>query len=865
MASEGSSTRVIYDISNITSSTKLNVGDIINIPYSGAAKNITLPAGKFKLQCWGAQGGTYSTYTGGAGGYSVGTLTLAEDTILYVYVGGQPTSSSSTSAAIAGGFNGGGQARPHSYSGTSSTCQAGGGGTDFRIKQDSLYARVIVAGGGGGSASDVALTTKYGGGTSGGSSISGYGGTQTSAGTSGSFGQGANGYISGYNYKYASGGAGGGWYGGGAIQQHSDSTNYRSYNGGGSGYVYTSSTASNYPSGCLLNSSYYLTDASTIAGNTSFPSTSGATETGHTGNGYARITVVEIAPTFSLPVRVDDEWKLATSGAVNVGGAWKNIAQVFSKVNGNWIECMGGEPPIEGTWRFYSTIDSVTGATDSFNWIGLAFKSNDVAYTTMSGGTNSADIYQMFYANSSESINHLVYGASANSWMDQAYRTITFTSPVSVSAKPDFATWFKANAIKLVPISGTWKFNSSIADYPISTSIIASSINFTSNNAIYTTISAEFSNPGNTGYGLTALMYDSTTVISAGADWTNQAYRIITFTDTQMVPKDFYQWFIANAEPLILAKGTIIYMDLDGRGDKPYRILEDYIRGGTVQCLAMDDISTSQTYNATSKTGTFTNGATGQLYAGSDLDTYLNTTWYNTLSTTAKAAIVSESRTQYMYKHYDTPDEPNTTTYTYQYQYNWSDSDYDNADLTDSILVGDRNVFVLDLKDIFDYFGKVCITSNELMGMWTNETSKVSRYWWLSSARVVYSDYAWRVFGDYGCLGDGAGVGSAGAVRPAFTMDLSAFPYSTGNGYYLKSSIEPFGENWSYDVKFTCNGVEYNQISFNGNTSMLYFDNELVNSYSETWTLPYKRLIIFQEDIPEGLQTKLAIMATKMS
>ena len=62
---------------------------------------------------------------------------------------------------------------------------------------------------------------------------------------------------------------------------------------GGSGYVYTSSTASSYPSGCLLNSSYYLSNASTKAGNTSMPSTSGGTETGHTGNGYARITLVE--------------------------------------------------------------------------------------------------------------------------------------------------------------------------------------------------------------------------------------------------------------------------------------------------------------------------------------------------------------------------------------------------------------------------------------------------------------------------------------------------------------------------------------------------------------------------------------------
>lgn len=81
---------------------------------------------------------------------------------------------------------------------------------------------------------------------------------------------------------------GGGWYGGfGAGNAEADS------GGGGSGYVYTSSTASNYPSGCKLNSSYYLTNASTKAGNTSFPNVAGTgNETGHTGNGAAKITIV---------------------------------------------------------------------------------------------------------------------------------------------------------------------------------------------------------------------------------------------------------------------------------------------------------------------------------------------------------------------------------------------------------------------------------------------------------------------------------------------------------------------------------------------------------------------------------------------
>lgn len=226
----------------------------------------------------------------------------------------------------------------------------------------------------------------------------------------------------------------------------------------------------------------------------------------------------------------------------------------------------------------------------------------------------------------------------------------------------------------------------------------------------------------------------------------------------------------------LVAKGDLIKLDLDGNGDKQYRVLG--INGNVAKLLGMSDISTSQKYNVPSKTSTFTNGTTGQSYVGSDLDTYLNTTWYNTLTSTVKAAIVPESRTQYMYQYYDKPNTPNTPTYTYQYQYNWSDSDYENVNLIDSILIGNRNIFALDLKDIFDYFGKVCITSNELMELWTNQTSAVSgKYWWLSSAYAGYPGFAWYVTGGNGYLGL-AVVGTAGAVRPAFNLDLSKINFT---------------------------------------------------------------------------------------
>ena len=124
---------------------------------------------------------------------------------------------------------------------------------------------------------DITGNYSYGGGggtaTAGGSA--GYSSANNYRGSAGSFGQGGNGYSS-----YGTGG-GGGWYGGGGgtYDGAGSGTTY-SAGGGGSGYVYTSSTASQYPSGCLLNSSYYLTSASTTGNNRS-------------GNGYARITLVE--------------------------------------------------------------------------------------------------------------------------------------------------------------------------------------------------------------------------------------------------------------------------------------------------------------------------------------------------------------------------------------------------------------------------------------------------------------------------------------------------------------------------------------------------------------------------------------------
>ena len=298
-----------------TSTTIYYMQALQNFSYTGREQTYVVPQNvtSVEVQVWGAEGGdgqgSSSGTAGGAaglGGYSRGTLPVNPGDILYVYVGqkGEDAQNSSSVYTYTPSFNGGGAAGMHNYTSYYYNGGSGGGATDVRVNSNSLYARAIVAGGGGGGGYSTSYYGGYGGGTAGGhgynstgadygqgatQSAGGTGATNTYAGESGSFGLGGQGGPYQGSYSVAGGGGGGGgWYGGGGGKSGNSSSCYPG--GGGSGYVYTSASASNYPSGCLLNSYYYMTNTTVAAGNTSFESPTGGTETGHTGNGYARIT-----------------------------------------------------------------------------------------------------------------------------------------------------------------------------------------------------------------------------------------------------------------------------------------------------------------------------------------------------------------------------------------------------------------------------------------------------------------------------------------------------------------------------------------------------------------------------------------------
>lgn len=278
------------------SGSGIGEGQILNYGYTGGIQSVKLPEGQYKLEVWGAQGGSYnSSVIGGKGGYSTGTLTLNSEQTLYIAVGGQ----GSWGFSANGGYNGGGSI---GHTGSSGNGAGSGGGATHIAKRTGLLNTLssytsdilIVAGAGGGGVygNDGGNKGGVGGGLSG---LNGTGnsygtpspGTQTSGGvsgnrdnhssyTNGAFGQGGSG--SGSGNTWYGGGGGSGWYGGGYGGTHWAGSGGSSYIGG-------------------------IASGQTIAGNASMPNPSGGIQTGQSGNGYARITALYVKPVITLTVQ----------------------------------------------------------------------------------------------------------------------------------------------------------------------------------------------------------------------------------------------------------------------------------------------------------------------------------------------------------------------------------------------------------------------------------------------------------------------------------------------------------------------------------------------------------------------------------
>ena len=298
-----SSTDAVGNSSSITRTVNVITANY-DFAYTGAAQTFTVPApGVYKVELWGAGPGTSSVYavTRGKAAYVSGYINWSKDTNLYLFVGGQ------------NGYNGGGGGESN-----------GGGATDIRLANGiwndttGLRSRIMVAAGGGagvysgctyagnqpGHAGGLSGVSAYFDPCSAGYGYSGYGASQTAGGAGGKPGT-YTGVAGGFGYGgttlssvgSASSGGGGGYYGGGS-GTHPGNT----WSGGGGGSSFVSGC-----SGCnAINSSgthtgqpnHYsgmIFENSTLAGGYNYVLAPGGTgESGHDGNGSARITYLGV-------------------------------------------------------------------------------------------------------------------------------------------------------------------------------------------------------------------------------------------------------------------------------------------------------------------------------------------------------------------------------------------------------------------------------------------------------------------------------------------------------------------------------------------------------------------------------------------
>ena len=282
------------------------VGTVWTFDYTGTEQTLTIPAtGTYKLETWGAQGGSFSNEKyGGYGGYSAGKLKLNIKDIIYVVVGQNGRKADSSNTLILQSYNGGGMGRAMGGS---------GGGATHIAKNDGLLSTLeknksdilIVSGGGGGAAAFnyKGIIGGAGGGFTGSSGLYNNGtpmvtggnqlqGGQTfkgsfSTGSSGKTGNFGAGGTAGYEYinsrNEGSGAGGGGWYGGagGSARDASGS--------GGSGYIGNTTLYDKimYCYNCEESS-----EESTKTISTTCTSETPTENCSKQGNGYARITLI---------------------------------------------------------------------------------------------------------------------------------------------------------------------------------------------------------------------------------------------------------------------------------------------------------------------------------------------------------------------------------------------------------------------------------------------------------------------------------------------------------------------------------------------------------------------------------------------
>ena len=214
-------------------------------------------------------------------------------------------------------------------------------------------------------------------------------------------------------------------------------------------------------------------------------------------------------------------------------------------------------------------------------------------------------------------------------------------------------------------------------------------------------------------------------------------------------------------------KGDIITMD-----SKQYRVLK--LNGTVAEVLCMYDANRSIAFDSASS-------GFDNTYAGKNIDTYCNNTFYSGLSAAMKSAIVDKTFTQDKWTRNNSV--PTASHYAGKYGSSAYYLTLANATYGTSIT---RHCYCLSVQDILDYLeaatsmgtSDTTLTDTNIWKMFWNDTSsQKNKVIWLRSAATSYSYNVFIVSGNNGYLSD-TNVISNCTLRPAFQIDLSKVEWS---------------------------------------------------------------------------------------
>lgn len=220
-----------------------------------------------------------------------------------------------------------------------------------------------------------------------------------------------------------------------------------------------------------------------------------------------------------------------------------------------------------------------------------------------------------------------------------------------------------------------------------------------------------------------------------------------------------------SLRPEVPIKGDLITIE-----DKQYRVFK--INGTVAEVLCMYDANSSIKFD--------TNSDYNNTYAGKNIDTYCNNTFYNGLSAAMKSAIVDKTFTQDIWTMYLSA--PTETHYTEKLGSTTYYLALANASFGTPIT---RHCYCLSVQDVLDYLeattsmdtSNTTLTDTNIWTLFWNTAASQSISIWLRPADSINSKRVFNVDAERGYLGPTFAHFDF-AARPAFQIDLSKIAWS---------------------------------------------------------------------------------------